>query len=360
MRSFGRSPPALVAALAIAVGMLGASAARAAGVLPIEATPAQKQAASAHFVAGKAALDARELERAVLELRASLEVVDSPNARLELARALRDAGNFAEAWREYGRTVEVAGQLAPREPRYAATMEAASAEGRDQERHLALVVVEMGATPPDATLKVADRIVPRQEWGAPIVAPPGVVRIACLQSDGAEIAHRTVTAVVGRVTAVDLEPAETKSPRRDPALPEKPQPPGETRTLADEPAEESPAPAPPGPGHAGLRPFAYAAAGFGVAGLATFAVSGALSSETYNDLKSTCPQGCLPGRRAEIDRGIAEQTAANVGLGVGLVGLAVGTTLFVLSLPPSSAKPSSALVLAPSPQGAFVAVRGSL
>jgi hypothetical protein len=107
----------------------------------------------------------------------------------------------------------------------------------------------------------------------------------------------------------------------------------------------------------GLRPFAYVAGAWGVAGFVTFAVAGAMNQSTYNGLETACGnQGCPPGKQEEINSGKTQQTIANVGLVVGIVGVAAGATLFVLSLRKSAQGPSTALVVGP----AWVGLRGSL
>jgi hypothetical protein len=113
MRSLARAMRLHVAHCALSATLLASSIATASGVTPGDASQAQKTEAMAHFTAGKQAIEQKNWEKAALELRASLEVVDSPNARLVLARALRDSGSLGEAWGEYGRTVTGATKLVP-------------------------------------------------------------------------------------------------------------------------------------------------------------------------------------------------------------------------------------------------------
>src|SRR5579863_1993111 len=156
MRSFVRPPRLLLARGALAVALL-APPVMAAGVAPGEASPEQKSAAMTHFTAGKRALEEKNWDKAALELRASLDVVNSPNARLELARTLRDAGHDADAWAEYGRVAADATKLAATEPRYAQTADAAKGEQAALEPKLAFVTVTMAHAPEGATLKVGGR-----------------------------------------------------------------------------------------------------------------------------------------------------------------------------------------------------------
>jgi hypothetical protein len=57
-----------------------------------------------------------------------------------------------------------------------------------------------------------------------------------------------------------------------------------------------------------------------------------MTSSKYSSLQHSCPQNhCSPDQRDDIDTGKTYQTVANVGLGVGIAGIATGVTLFILS-----------------------------
>jgi hypothetical protein len=283
-----------------------------------------------------------------------LQAVDSPNAHLELARALRDSGELSEAWVEFWRASETATRLAPNDERYAKTAEAATSEREDLATKLAFVDISVGHAPADMSLNVGGRIVPPEDAGAPVVVPPGPVDVVVTNSAGVELARKTVTAVVGKTTAVSLEaqapPTAAATASAGLAMSEEEKPSGE------EPRTPPPPVALPPADRTKLRPYSYVAAGIGVAGIATFTVLGLLSNSTYNDLKSACPAGCPPGKQSEIDRGVTEQTVANVGLGVGLTGLAAGVTLFLLSRPAPGPAVSTGLVVGPG----YLGMRGAL
>jgi hypothetical protein len=321
----------------------------AGGVAPADATPAQRKEATDHFTAGKHALEARNWEKAILELRSSLEVVDSPNARLELARTLRDSGSPSDAFAEYGRVIDGATKLAAKEERYAKTAEAATSERAELEPKLAFVVVTLAHAPDDAALKVGGRAIPRAEASGPIVVPAGAVDVVLSDASGKEIARQTVNATVGQKTPVTLD-----------GRPTAPAPQGDTKPDPDDkpPEDAQPAePVAPTGGASTLRPYAYVAGGVGVAGLAMFTVFGLMDNSTYSDLQSACPHNqCPASKQSEVDNGRTQQTLANVGLVVGAVGVAAGATLFVLSLRKSPSGPSTGLVLAPG----YFGLRGSL
>lgn len=346
----------LLALCALCGVLLFAPCARAAGVPPTEATAEQKQAAIDHFHAGKAAIESKSWQRAASEFRASLALVESPNARLELARVLRDSDDLGEAWDEYGRAIESAVKLLAKEVRYAKTAEAATAERRDLESKLAFFVVSVRGEPEGATLKVGGRVVAPDQRTKPIAAPPGAVDILLADGAGRELARQTANAVAGQTTQVALDASEVAagavSPGRQPldaSGDEKPD--GADQTLpADEFAASS---------RGKLRPLAYIAAGIGVAGLATFGTFGVMSNSTYSDLKGACPAstgGCPPGKQGEINAGRTEQTVANVGLVVGLLGAAAGVTLFVVTIPSKSSAIRAALWVGPE----YIGVKGTL
>jgi hypothetical protein len=326
----------------------------AAGVSPIGASPELKQKATNHFVAGKQARAAKDFRRAIAELSASIEVVDSPNAHLELARALRDSGQLGEAWTEYWHAAEAATRLAPQEERYAKTADAATNEREDVARQLAFVQVSVAHAPADGTLTAGGRVIASDDWGGPVVVEPGQVDVIMTNAAGAELARATVTATVGQTIPVSLEAQPAPAPVAASPVPAA----SDTEPAGGEerPATFTPPPEPPS-GRAKLRTVAYVSGGVGLAGIATFAIFGLMSNSTYHDLQNTCPLGCLPAHKGEVDSGALQQTVANVGLVAGIAGLALGTTLFFVSAPThSTSAPAAALVVGPG----FAGIRGSL
>jgi hypothetical protein len=81
---------AWIAPTALAGTLLVTAPAQAAGVDPATATAAQKAEAMTHFNAGKKAVDAQNWEKATLELRASLDLVDSIKDRLARRTAVKE------------------------------------------------------------------------------------------------------------------------------------------------------------------------------------------------------------------------------------------------------------------------------
>ena len=350
---------ALLASGVLACTILVASAAKAEGVAPTDATAAQKKEATAHFMVGKRAAESKNWEEAEVELRASLGIVDSPNARLMLSRALRDSGKLGAAWTEYGLTMDSAAKLSVADPRYNQTADAARTEQGELEPKLAFLTITVEHATPGATLKVGGRNIPSAEWSAPIVVSAGAVDVVLAGADGKELASKTVPAAVGEKTAVALDAQPPPPPVVAPpvAPPSKDDvPPGDR--VVEQPKPES------GGSRANLRPYAYVAGGAGVAGLALFAIFGAMEKSTYSGLQGSCPGNvCPPDKANDISSGKTQQVVANVALGVGIAGIAAGGTLFALSLggrtssaPTASQPPATSLVISPN----FIGLRGSL
>src|ERR1019366_1023365 len=124
-RSRPGSPPA--AALPAFV-LAQASPARADGVLPAAATAVQREQAQSRFVRGKDLMARQSYDAALVEFRASHDIVSSPNTRLELARCLLAMGKLVDAYAELGRTAIEAKELRAEDNRYQRAYEAASSE----------------------------------------------------------------------------------------------------------------------------------------------------------------------------------------------------------------------------------------
>ena len=314
----------------------------AAGADPLTASKIQREQAGARFTRGHQLYDRKDYEGALSEFRASLDIVASPNARLFVARSLRELGRLVEAYVEFGRTAVEGKELAREDSRYAKAADSATAERADLEPKLAFVTVTVDHAAPEATLKVAGEEIRRAAWGEQAPLMPGDAEIVVETSGRAPVSKRvTLTAGQHLAVAIDAAAGDSTTPEPPPSPP-----PDET--------EASNA------SRARLRPFAYAAGGVGAVGLVVFAIEGANASSTYDNLKNNCRVPC-PSMADQISSGKTAQTIANVSLAVGLVGIAAGVTLFVFSLPHKKEArrepaPTTSLVFSPG----FVGVRGTL
>ena len=311
--------------LAVCCTLLTAHLARAAGVDPANATPVQREQAQTRFLKGKDHFDKNDLPDALEDFRASLDIVASPNARLYVARTLREMGRLVEAYAEYGRTAAEAKEHEREDGRYGKAAEAALAERASIAPQIAFVQLKV-ANPNDATtVSVAGSQLVRAGWNEPIPVKPGEVEVELI-TPGVLPIRKTVNLRAGQkeVVAIDANAGSVASGG----------PNGQLAGGGDDHHGSSSS-------HAGkgwMLPAAIAGGGVGVVGLLMFTIAGVASENTYSDLKTKCGLAtCPPSLQGEVSGGRTQQAVANTGLVIGLVGLAAGATFFTLWLLPSKA-----------------------
>jgi hypothetical protein len=302
-----------------------------------EASKEQNLAAQKAFEAADVLYDAKHFAEALTAFRASHDVVKSPNTRLMIARSLRELGRLGEAYAEAKATLAEAEAVSERHPRYAETARAAREDLTGLEARVGFLEIDLGKVSDAEGLsaKIGERSFDAASLGDPVAVTPGKTPIVVTAGD--KTFRREVSVAAGSTQTVSVDFAARRSMDS-----------GE----AAEPMPPEPAPRPPenavhlGP-DGSMRTWAYVAGGAGVAGLLTFGVFGLLNNSSYSSLEDDCPDGrCPPGRNDDIDAGRRYQLIANVGLGVGIAGVAVGTTLFLLGSKQSE-RPQTALRIAP-------------
>lgn len=283
--------------------------------------------AKAKFDKGKTLFAAKNFADALVEFRASYSIVKSPNSHFFIANCLRDLGRLSEAYVEYNRVAEEARAAGEQ---YAGAVDAANAERDAIAPKIVLVNVSTPGAPADATLSVGGMDVTSDLAGKPVPAMPGSIEVK-LSAPGKTPATQTVTGAAG-----------------------------ETKTVTVEFVADSSVSDPPSTGGKFFTPMrigAIAAAGVGVGGMILFAVQGSASNTTFDRLKERCGGPCPQEFAADVETGKSQQLLANVGLGVGIVGLGVGATLFALSMKkkPDATQAQTTWLIGPSSVG----VRGT-
>jgi hypothetical protein len=329
----------LLAASALAPDAFGA------GVDPGAATPVQREQAQLRFARGRQYLTWKKYPEALAELDASLEIVASPNTRLLKARCLRDMGKLVAAYVEFGRTIVEAKELARTDTRYAKAGEGATEDRAALEPQIGFVTVTVEHASPDTKLVIAGEEIRRAAWGEAAPVAPGDATIS-VETKGSTPVTKTVTLAAGEKKSVTIDAGAGT------ALPTAAPPPApvavEEKTHVEPPSDRT-----------SLRPYAYVAGAVGAAGFATFAIFGLMSSSTYSDLQNQCKPTCPASKNGDISSGKSQQTIANVGLVVGVVGAAAGVTLFVVSAPKKNASesepPKAAAVVGPG----WIGVKGA-
>lgn len=277
-----------------------------------EATPAQKKTAQDGFKKGAAAQKKGNHEEALAAFKESYGAVASPNTHLMMARSLVELGRLEEAYVEYEQTVAEAKAAAEKDKKYEQTTEQAEKELSDVRGKIALITLEVTGAGEGDRVTVRGREIAQSEWSKPIPVMPGSVRVELVTAAGKESVQE-VNAEAGGAHTVTLAPPSDAAPAAAQAE-------GQAEAKLDT------------SGGTDLRTWAYVAGGVGIAGMATFAVFGVMNNSKHSDLEEQCNNGVCPkAAEDDADTGRTYQTIANVGLVVGVVGLATGTVLFLLS-----------------------------
>jgi hypothetical protein len=312
----------------VLAGILASAPAIAAGVDPANASAVQREQAQARFLKGKSHFDRGHYEDALTDFRASYDIVASPNARLYVARTLREMGRLVEAYAEFGRTAAEAKEHEHEDGRYGKAATAALAERASIAPQLAFVELHIANATDTTTVAVAGSSILHAGWSEPVPVKPGTVEVE-VETPGVLHIHKSVSIRAGDTKPVTVDAGVAANNTET-----KPPPPPDTGKPS---------------GKGWMLPVAIAGGGVGVVGMLMFTIAGVASSNTYSDLKSKCGLAmCPPSLQGEVSSGKTQQAVANTGLVIGLVGLAVGATFLTIWLLPShAASPSAALVVGP-------------
>ena len=312
-------------ALSVAIALFSVHAA-ATGTPIYEATPAELKSAQQTFLAGNRLYDAREFAHAITAFRASHDIVASPNSSLMIARCHRELGKLREAVLSFREALAEASAAAARDKRkYGSTLAAVQSELAALDPVVGRVTIELVNAPDGTKVSIGDEPIAESALSEALPVAPGTITVSATAPTGATVS-REVSVEASQSVAVKLEfeaAASKDEPKPAAAPPAEPPPPREEAS------------GPP-------RVWAYVAGGIGAAGIITFGVFGALSSGTFSSLEEECVDDhCPPDKGADIDRGRTQQTVANIGLGVGIVGIGSGVALYLLSEPSASEREQS-------------------
>ncbi len=305
----------LFSSSSVAVALLLCAGAALAAGTPVDlASKEQLEAAQKTYAVADDLFDAKRYKEAITAFRASHDIVASPNSRLMIARSYVELGRITEAWREYQAGLAEAAESATRKKKYAKTRDAIQAEIDDLEQKIARVTVSLENAPPGTKVSVGG--VDIRDWTAPVVVAAGQVEIVATAPGGDE-RRNSVTTTAGQTENLTLtfEAPEAAEPVPPPVAEPEPAPPSAELTTSGIP----------------LRTWGYVAGGVGIAGFATFGAFGALNNSKFDDVEKRCTNDVCPEDvRSDVDTGKRYQLLANIGLGIGVVGIGVGTALFVI------------------------------
>lgn len=235
---------------------------------------------------------------------------------------------------------------------------------QEVERELPSVVVQATGLDDGAASTVSIEIdghsVPDALGGAAVTLDPGRHELVAARPGHAPLTHVIVAQQGVQNRAITLDFAEA-APAPSPA--------------ADEPRDVPPEPS------SSLRPYAYVAWGVGAIGLGAFAMLGTLGRADEQALKDDCPNATTDPAlvssgvcyKADVDERKDDYERkflfADIGLVTGIVGVAAGTTLFILSATEGGSSTAAAqsaghsahwqLDVSPTTGGAYASVAGA-
>lgn len=337
-------------ALLVALQLLTASA--LAGLCDLGAAHAQSDEALAQqlYRQARRAYDQGDHASALRRFRASLAAYDSPNARLYVARSLRELGRLGEAVLEYHLTASAAADLEDYSPRYAETRRAALQELDALRPRVGSLRVLVRPAPPDLAVTVAGREVSAAALDVPLPVTPGTVEVRA-RAPGFEVAGRTIEVAAGESREVILELSAREVLADEPPEPEE---------AADVDADGT-ARLPEGPdGADGARPdrtrpaaargsestsstLGWIGVIAGGAAVAAGGVLAVLAERQYRDLSNDCgDEPCPASRAGDVDYGRTMDAASIVAFGAGGALLLGGVLWLLLTGEDGAEAPASA------------------
>jgi hypothetical protein len=296
-------------------------------------TQAELAAATKKFREAQQKYEQKDYAAALDLARMAHEVSSSPNARLYIARSLRELGRLAEAYEEMSIVLREATERAQSESKYEPTRDAAAAELALLARKVGRVIIALADPPPGTKVELNGAPIDEKRLGEAIAVMPGEVVVKAAAS-GADPIERKLEIGAGDTKTIALAFGDAKA---EPDVEQSAEP--ETSPAHEGAGEQT--------GGGSLRTVGFVAAGIGVAGLAVFGIAGSMAKSEFDSLEEECNgERCTDPKYADtVDRGKNLQTIANIGLVVGAVGLVAGGTMILLGGPKK--RESAGLIIQP-------------
>jgi len=286
------------------------------------------------FVEGQKRYDEGDYEGALPFFRNAFQRSGSPNARLQVARCLVKLEQLVRAYEEMYGTLELATEKAQTDRKYAHTRDAASAELAVLEPKIGKLVVDFSEEYTDAELYLDGRRVEERQYGTAIVVMPGSIELEAHASDKESLRQ-----------TIDISGGETKNLSlvlEDTAI--------DAPVNGDEPEFELGI----------IRMAGIGVAGFGVAAMVVFAITGSMAKSKFKELEDECGGvRCSDPKYADtVDSGKTLSLVANISAGVGGAALIAGALMIVFGEPDEpDGEPSASLE--PVPGGAVFRFGGA-
>ncbi|HVY46275.1 MAG TPA: hypothetical protein VHB21_10370, partial [Minicystis sp.] len=280
-----------------------------------EAQPSSADAAhadpKADFAAARTRFAIKDYKGALPLFQRALAASGSPNAALYVGLCLKGLRRPIEAYEAMTVAARESANKMATDASYRHTNDVAKQTLAELQKKIGLVTVTVSGAPVGVHVTVNGAPLPDERLGTPWPVPPGKVSVVAAAAGVAD-QRADVVVAAGADKAVPLVFAAHGS----------------------ELAAASPAPAAPEAPSRGMTPMrktGIAVAGMGVVGLGVFALAGLMANADYDNVKRQCGGRCTGTKfQSDIDRGRTLDTLANVGLVVGVAGVAGGGVLFAL------------------------------
>lgn len=319
-------------ALALGAFLVFGSGAQLGTITSAEAAPAEEGQPpdvnpQERFAAAQRLFDQGDHAAALDVFREVYSITKSPNARLMVGHCLLRLGRVVDAYDELYRTMIEAGKRAESEPKYDRTRDAAATEVARLEPKVGKVIIAVG-DPSVVDINVNGAPLAADRVGVPVAVDPGEIVVTARGS----ASKRGPIRLVARVAAGETKTLTVVLPDEAPAS----KPRSGRVVSASETA--SPTKAPSGGGfvpRGGVRTLGFVAAGVGALGMVTFGVAGSMVQGKLSTLEAECGSArCRDLKYASlIDSGKTLTAVTNVGLAVGLAGLAAGGAMIAFGGP---------------------------
>lgn len=285
---------------------------------------ADRGAARALAADAKQAFDKSDWTKALDLYRRASQLMPAPTLAIREARCLVRLDKLVEAREAYVRTLRTPIDAKSPPPFRAAVREADAELAAIEPQIPKLRIVVEGK---DAKILLDGALVPPAVLNVDIPADPGAHTITGTV-EGAAVRTQELTLRRGQRAEVVLQLTEAPKPAPPPIA----EPPPAT-AAAPEPPAEAPVAPPVGEGPS-ARPLAWVAFGLGAAGLGIGVVTGIIATNKKSSLDAECPGGrCPASASGDVDSFRSMRTVSTTAYVVGLVGVATGVVVFVMTRP---------------------------
>ncbi len=272
------------------------------------ASPAFADSAS-DFKEALTLFEQERCDQALPKFEAVVAETGSPNARIYVARCLKNEGRLDEAYEQMRQTVSDATQRAETEDKYVPTRDSAAAELALLEPKVGKLVVAVVEPPEGTVVYIGTRELSGEQLGVPVAVMPGTLDVRA-EAPGRTSVVREVEVAAGKTRTITLTMDEAEDPDISNQIPDEPTGSGGSM----------------GP----IRITGFVVTGLGVAGLAVGAGLAAKAQSDFDALDEECQSmTCPEGEQGRVDDGRMLTTVANASLIVGGILAAGGAAMII-------------------------------